>query len=119
MKYKNIASAIHNLGHSFASLMNYVDGEYVGDELGKIHAGGHDIEIDWLTGHFSPRERLTPRIGKSIEYWRADLGRYLSSHRVDLKAIAELKLYWPARKPLCMVAVDDRGKEHKVYVKGT
>jgi len=32
MKYKNIYSAIHNFGHSFTSLMNYVDGDYVIDE---------------------------------------------------------------------------------------
>lgn len=46
MKYKHIYSAIHNFGHSFTSLMNYVDDDYVIDELDKIHAEGHDIEVD-------------------------------------------------------------------------
>ncbi|AWY00274.1 hypothetical protein A8139_09885 [Marinomonas primoryensis] len=49
MKYKNIKSAIHNFGHSFVSLMNYVDEDYVIDEIGKIHKQGYDIEINWLT----------------------------------------------------------------------
>ena len=56
MKYKHIAGAIHNFGHSFTSLMNYVDGDYVIDELAKIHAEGKDIEVDWLSGRFKPAE---------------------------------------------------------------
>ena len=52
MKYKNIYSAIHNFGHSFLSLMNYVDGVYIIDDLTDIMKKGHDIEIDWLNGEF-------------------------------------------------------------------
>jgi hypothetical protein len=66
MKYKNINSAIHNFGHSFVSFMNYIDDGFVIDDLRKIHIDGKDIEIDWMTGHFSPAELPTPRIRRSI-----------------------------------------------------
>jgi len=46
MKYKHVNAAIRNFGHSFTSLMNYVDGDYVMDELAKIHSKGCDIEVD-------------------------------------------------------------------------
>jgi hypothetical protein len=36
MGYKRIGSAIHNFAHSFASLMNYFEGEYIIDILGKV-----------------------------------------------------------------------------------
>ena len=36
MSYKRIGSLIHNWSHSFVSLMNYVDDDYVIGELGKI-----------------------------------------------------------------------------------
>ncbi|MBK6387119.1 MAG: hypothetical protein IPF71_10110 [Rhodoferax sp.] len=36
MKYKHVASALHNFGHSFVSLMNYVEGEYIDDILAKF-----------------------------------------------------------------------------------
>ena len=57
MKYKNIYSAIHNLGQSFLSLMNYVDGVYVIDDLSDITARGLDVEIDWLTNTFIPNQQ--------------------------------------------------------------
>ena len=60
MKYKRIYSAIHNFGHSFTSLMNYVDGDYVIDELVKIHSQGYDIKIDWLTRRIRANEQASP-----------------------------------------------------------
>jgi hypothetical protein len=116
MKYKNISSAIHNFGHSFTSLMNYVDGDYVIDELEEIHAMGNDIEVDWLTGAFSPEGMKTQRIQKSIGYWRDGLKKHMMSQNVDLNAITELKFRWPVRQRKHMFAFDDRGKEYKIYV---
>lgn len=46
MKYKNIYSAIHNFGASFTSLMNYLRGGHVIDDLASIHGQHLDIEID-------------------------------------------------------------------------
>jgi hypothetical protein len=116
VKYKHIHSAIHNFGYSFTSLMNYVDGDYVIDELAKIHAKGYDIEVDWLTGQFNPAKLATPRIQKSIKYWRDTLQKHMSSQNVDLKVISQFKFLWPAGRRKHMVALDDRGKEYKIYV---
>jgi len=116
MKYKNIRSAIHNFGHSFLSLMNYVDDVYVRDELFDIRKSGHDIEIDWLENTFTPASEARGPIIKSMAYWRADLERHLDSQDVDIDNVRGLKLVWPARGASYMWAVDDRGKEHKIYI---
>ena len=119
MKYKHIYSAIHNFGHSFTSLMNYVDDDYVMDELNKMHIAGHDIEVDWLTGQFMPAAMVTPRIQKSIGYWRDSLKKHLASQDVEMSAISTLLFRWPAHQRKYMQAIDDRGKEYKIYVNET
>jgi len=119
MKYKHIHSAKHNFGASFTSLMNYVDNEYVMDELTSIHTHGNDIEVNWLSGHFIPEALATPRICKSIKCWRDGLEKQLASQNVDLSALSQLKFCWPANGRKFMVAVDDRGKNYKIYVNET
>lgn len=116
MKYKNIYSAIHNFGRSFTSSMNYVDGEYVMDELAKMHTQDIDIEVDWQTGVFSPATLVTPRVQKSIGYWKNGLKKQLVSQNVELEALTELKFRWPAGERKHMLALDDRGKEYKIFV---
>ena len=116
MKYKNIGSAIHNFAHNFTSLTNYVDGDYVADELHRIRAQGKDIEVDWLTGEFKPAELVTPRIDKSVRHYRETVAEYFLAHNIDPKAVVQLKLEIPARGRPRIVALDTRGKEHKVYV---
>jgi len=56
MKYKHIPSALHNFGHSFVSLNNYVDGECITDVLRQtINATGeHEVRIDFGTGAVVP-----------------------------------------------------------------
>ena len=116
MKYKNIHSAIHNFGHSFLSLMNYVDGEYVIDELNEIRAKGLDVEIDWLSGSFTPPGEITPRIKKAIEYYADGLREHMRAQHVDLDGIKAMKLHLPAKGRKHMWARDDRDKEYKIYV---
>ncbi|UTW09008.1 hypothetical protein [Pseudomonas benzenivorans] len=116
MKYKNIKSAIHNFGHSFVSLMNYVDQDYVIDEIGKIHNQGYDIEINWLTREFSPAQLESERIKKSIGYWGDSLKKHCSSHNVNLESLSSLLLVWPASQSKYMQAIDNKGTEHKIYI---
>jgi len=116
VKYKNIRSAIHNFGHSFVSLMNYVDGVYVSDLLFDIRAKGHDVEIDWLENTFAPESEMTPTIRKSIDYWRGDVKRHLASQDVDIDRLRGLKLICAARGIRYMWALDDRGKEYRVRI---
>ena len=116
MKYKNINAAIHNFGHSFTSLVNYVDDDYVMDELSHIHAKGHSIEVNWATGEFQPSSFASVRITKSIACWRDSLAEHLLRHNVDLAALTALRFVWPARDRKYMAAIDDRSRSYKMYV---
>ena len=116
MKYKNIPSAIHNIGQSFLSLMNYVDDGYIVDELVAIHREGHDIWVDWIAGHFEPQHRAGGRIEKSVQMYRAELRDRLLSQNVELERLRSVALHWPAGGRRFMEAEDDRGRKHKIYV---
>ena len=116
MKYKNIYAAIHNFGHSFLSLTNYVDGDYVIDDMTRIHAMGHDIKIDWIAGTFTPETEATSRINKALADYAADLSAHLKSHQVDMKRLTSVQFHWPAKGRKIMRAEDDRGKIYKIYV---
>ena len=96
--------------------MNYVDGGYVIDELTTIISKGCDIEVDWLSNTFTPKQEATPRIMKSMDEYSARLERHLQSEHVDVNRIKALKLYFPTRGRKYMWAKDDRGEEYKIYV---
>ena len=119
MKYKNILSAIHNLGHSFTSGMNYFDGDHIIYELSKIHGKGYDIEIDWLVPRFSPKIMETARIKKSLSWYHQSLKLQLESQIVELEKLVDLKFHWPKNDRKYMQAKDDRGKKYKIYVNET
>jgi hypothetical protein len=116
MKYKNIHSAMHNLGASFTSLMNYMLDGYVIDDLTSIHSQKFDIEIDWLSGTFAPEAMETARIRASIECYFSGLKRQFSRQNVDVAAITQLRFHWPAGGRKYMTATDDRGKTYEIYV---
>lgn len=96
--------------------MNVIDGTYVIDELYDIISRGFDIEIDWLNNTFMPEKDLTSKIKKSMTYYSEDLTRHMLSQNVDLNRIKVLKFYWPAKGRKYMQAIDDRGKEYKIYI---
>lgn len=68
MKYKHINAMLHNFGHSFVSSMNYVDDEYIIDVLTELafQVSGHELEINFSTGHISPFGEYPVRLYKSI-----------------------------------------------------
>jgi len=117
MKYKNINSAIHNFGHSFSSYENYVDEDFVIDEFKNIRRKGYDITINWLTREFEPSQLLSERIRKSIGYWADSLNEHLIKHNVDPCAIKSLEFRWPVKTVHYIVAIDDRGIEHKKVIR--
>jgi hypothetical protein len=117
VKYRRIPAAIHNFGDSFLSLTNYVDGGYVIDDLEAIHRGGRDIEVDWLQGTFEPSDVMSDRIARSVEICARELPARLGSEGVDVACLAQLRLVWPAGQRRRMVAIDDRGREHCIYVR--
>lgn len=92
MKYKHIPSAIHNFGHSFTSLMNYVDDGYVIDDLQKIHEKGLDTEVSpricgWRTA-----------TGNTLQGWSSAPLRWASPFRgVPHRGLGDRR---PSRPPL-------------------
>lgn len=124
MKYKNIDSALHNFGHSFVSLMNYVDDVYVIDLLRHMatEAPTQQISIDFSAGTSSlPLHSPAPLV-KSVDYWQAWLPKLLLSQDVNPDALGPVTLRY-RRTPLgyesCVASTDDRGHRHQVFVTNT
>jgi len=122
MKYKLIDSMLHNFGHSFVSLMNYVDGEYICDLLESLarQSPGHEVQIDFLEGTISTQgESIPERLSKSIRYWKDWLPKHMENHRVDGSCLRDVRFRYRLTREgreVIVEALDDRGKQHKVFV---
>lgn len=119
MKYKNIPSAIHNFGHSFLSYENYVDSDFVIDELNKISGKDYDIKIDWKTKEFQPKTMISDRITKSIGYWYNNINEHFKSQNVEFDCLKSFELIWENGKRPKVIATDDRGKFYEKEIKNT
>lgn len=118
MGYKRIESAIHNLAHSFMSLMNYVDDQYVIDMLPKLvrETPGHEIRVSLLDGTIQPKRDYNPTFLKSIGYFRNRARSHLESENVDPETVCsfDFVIYFDADGPICVAeATDDRGVLHR------
>lgn len=119
VKYKNIDSALHNFGHSFVSLMNYVDDEYICDLLSAAarSAPDREVRIDFSASAL-PTES-PPQLVKSFEYWKAWLPRLLESQNVQPQSVGPVLLRYRLTRmgrEVIVEATDDRGQPHKVFV---
>lgn len=115
MKYKNINAFAHNFCHSFLSLMNYVDGDYVIDELTKVRRG--HIEIDFLQKTIIPAFLEKGRVMKSMGFYERSLEESAAKEKIDLSKIKTLKLMWEVNERLPKyLVIDDRGKEYSKNV---
>ncbi|WP_407557896.1 hypothetical protein [Winogradskyella sp. 4-2091] len=119
MKYKNIPSAIHNFGHSFLSYENYVDSDFVIDELNKISGKNYDIKIDWKTKEFQPKTMVSDRITKSIGYWYDNIIEHFKSQNVEFDSLKSFELIWENGKRPKVIATDDRGKFYEKEITNT
>jgi hypothetical protein len=120
--YKRINSAIHNFAHSFVSLMNYVDGEYIIDLLPKLlrETPGHEIRFSLIDGTISPKRDFNPTFLKSVGYYRNRVASHLESEDVNPETIRSLDfiLFADMNGPICRAeAVDDRGVAHAASVR--
>jgi hypothetical protein len=118
MPYRHIRSLIHNWSHSFVSLMNYVDGGYVIDDLGALLARDEvdEITVNPLKRSVSPSAAQTQRILKSLDYWSDALSSQMAAQNVQPHELAsfELRISRPFR---CIaLATDDRGKQYEINV---
>jgi|SRR5688500_14551597 len=123
VKYKNIDSAIHNLGHSFMSGMNYCDGDHVMYEVRAIvRKEPHELWINFSTGEIEPKSVKSDRLFKSVADYRSTLGDHLRRHNVDPDVLSDVTLHHRLTRlggETIMLALDDRGVKHRVIVKET
>ena len=88
MKYKNIKSVAHNIGHSFLSDMNGVmdDGHYVIVPRVLFHVaeqeGVSDVRIDLLTGTIDPPAVATAQVQEAVGHYVRRLPELLTSQSV-------------------------------------
>ena len=138
MKYKNIKSVAHNIGHSFLSDTNAAMKEsrytIVPEELFARAARTQvpEVKIDLLTGDMEPNELRTPELEQAIQHFVRWLPSMLTSQNVAPEAVrsATLKLafdygrvreskYHPERSVqefVCTVEfTDDRGVVHRAH----
>ena len=134
-KYKVLRSVAHNLGHSYLSLMNYVDGDYIVEHLFRRarETGEARVEIDVLQGTIEPAAFQTPVLVDSVARERTWLGRLVQSGgaALDMISAARIEIVFDlaATRPSpnmpgaelavyrCAVEiVDDRGKHHMANV---
>ncbi len=122
MKYKLIKSMAHNFTHSFVGGCNYVDDAFIFEDLYTLARlnKGKPVLISWVPVRTEELFRLTPRIRKSIGYYREWLPKHAASHNVSLERLKEfyLQVYMAENHQVYVkaVTVDDRGKRVEQYV---
>lgn len=121
MKYKHVPSMLHDFGHSFMSLMNYVDGEHAVDLLQYAlkRVPEKRLEIHFPSRRIDPPSEYSAKLCKSVGYWADSLPGRMASHGVSGDAVLDITLvvFMDARGMHCKVqAADDRGKAYDVLV---
>jgi hypothetical protein len=124
MKYKHIDSALHNFGHSFVSLMNYVDDTYIRDLLDAAarSSGCREVRINFSGEVADLPADSAPQLAKSFEYWKAWLPKLLEGQNVNPSSLSAIVLRYKLTRmgrEILVEAMDDRGKHHNVLVQDT
>jgi hypothetical protein len=119
--YKRIRSAIHNFAHSFLSLLNYVDDEYVIDVIRSLlpRREGGELRFRFPEGAIEPGGEYPGPLRKSVEWYAANLSAHLRDEGVPPARVTELVIQAciGGRGPRFRVeATDDRGKRYRVDV---
>ena len=101
--------------------MNYFDNDYVMYEVeALVRKEPHELWINFSTGDISPRKEYSARLLKSVAHYREGLGDHLRCHNVDPSALKSVTLHHrltSAGSESVMLALDDRGVEHRVVVR--
>ncbi|EOK5685154.1 hypothetical protein ACWOYF_004588, partial [Vibrio parahaemolyticus] len=122
MKYKLIKSMAHNFTHSFVGGCNYVDDAFVFEDLYTLARlnKGKPVQISWVPVRTEEMFWLTPRVRKSIGYYREWLPKHAAGHNVSLDCLKEfyLQVYMAKNHQIYVevVTVDDRGKRVEQHV---
>lgn len=94
MKYKNLKSVAHSLGHSFMSLMNHDGDNYINEKLFIIaqKTGKNKISIDLLKEIIEPSDYQTPSISGSVNRYHNYFNKDLESQKCSIEHIKEVKI---------------------------
>jgi hypothetical protein len=136
-RHKVLKSVAHNIGHSFTSLMNFVDDDYVmGHILRFARQSGHEtLTIDFVTNEVKPPELVADPISevpaRYIKWFWDSVDRqgsdrsYVQAARLTLRFdIATQRPH--SSLPGCMespyhcdvTVTDDRGKRYDAHFEG-
>jgi len=130
--HKPLKSISHNFGHSFISLMNYINDDYFLGHLLKQarKTGKNKLTINVLNSTAEPSELLTDEVKYSIENWSKWFPKLVENSGSTMNFVKsaymtiefDLKQTRPysgnvdyIENPfICeIVIIDDRGKEYK------
>ena len=97
------------------SFTNYVDDGYVIDDLRVLVREVGKVEVQWIPETVAPAN-FTPRLVKSIKYWRNNLPDLVKSMGSDVALIqefrTEVRLKENHQIAVEGVLTDDRGREY-------
>lgn len=97
MKYKNLKSVAHNLGHAFLSLMNYnaIGDNYIIEMLFQKakKTGINSIDIDYLNEIIEPPEFRINGVMDSLKRYRKSLPEDLNRQSCSLDNIKSIKIF--------------------------
>lgn len=101
--------------------MNYFDDDHIMYEVkALVRKEPHEVWINFSTGDISPGGDYSERLLKSVAHYREWLGDHLRRHNVDPAAVQNVTLHHRLTRlgtESVMLAVDDRGIEHRVLVR--
>ena len=136
-RYKVLKSVAHNIGHSFTSLMNYAEDDYVmGHILRFARQTGRDtLTIDFVKGDAGPSELLGAPISevpsRYVKFFWDLVKRHGSDHSLVRNASLILRFDTAVERPLrrapelkespftCDVQITDaRGVEYQAHLEG-
>jgi hypothetical protein len=135
--HKVLKSVSHNFGHSFVSFMNYMETDYflglLQTEMQKTEL--NRLEVDILNNESQPKELLTRKIQKSINYWNKWFPELVENSKSSMEFVKSAKMViefdltlsrpYPHNNKftenpyMCEITIiDDNGKEYKKEQKG-
>ena len=130
MAYKHLKSVAHNFGHSFLSLMNYLNDDYIIEHIYKIAKRNDQsfLQIDFLKKEIKPECFDINAINVSVINYSNWLPELLESEGCSIKMVKSLKMeiifdFKKDRKSKIggliyqsynakVILIDDRGNEH-------
>jgi len=93
-RYKVLQSVAHSIGHSFVSLMNWGDDDYVmGNLLRRARATGVDtFWVDLLAGTFGPEDLAIPPVRAAATHYVTWFPELVEQHRTEMRWIRSARL---------------------------